>query len=53
MKYGLHFKNLHKICPENDTVAKYIDVDSSHSFCGIEDETLIHLFVLHIGIIFI
>jgi len=28
----------------NDTVAKYMDVDSSCSFCGNEDETLIHLF---------
>jgi hypothetical protein len=40
----IHFKILHKIYPVNDTLAKYTDVDNSCSFCGIEDETLIHLF---------
>jgi len=40
----VNFKILHKIYPVNDTVAKYMDVDSSCSFCGNEDETLIHLF---------
>jgi len=35
----VHFKILH-----NDTVTKYMDVDSSCTFCGNEDETLIHLF---------
>lgn len=40
----VHFKILHKIYPVNDTVAKYMNVDNSCSFCGNEDETLIHLF---------
>lgn len=40
----VHFKILHKIYPVNATVSKYIDISSTCSFCGDEDETLIHLF---------
>ncbi len=35
---------LHKIYPVNATVSKYIDISSTCSFCGDEDETLVHLF---------
>ncbi len=40
----VHFKILHKIYPVNATVSKYIDISSTCSFCGDEDETLVHLF---------
>jgi len=40
----VHCEILHNIYPENDTVAKYMDVDGSCSFCVNKDATLIHLF---------
>lgn len=40
----VHFKILHTIYPVNSIISKYVDVDSSCSFCGRADETFIHLF---------
>ncbi|XP_051733560.1 uncharacterized protein LOC127503598 [Ctenopharyngodon idella] len=40
----VHFKILHKIYLVNSTISKYVDIPSTCSFCGHEDETLIHLF---------
>lgn len=40
----VNFKILHKMYPVNDTVVKYMDVESSCSFYGNKDETRIHLF---------
>lgn len=40
----VHFKILHKIYPVNLYIAKFLDIDSTCTFCGLVDETLTHLF---------
>ncbi len=39
-----HLKILHNIYPANFNVSKYLDIDSSCSFCKQAEETLVHLF---------
>ncbi len=39
-----HFTILHKIYPVNLNVSKYLDIDSSCSFCKQAEESLEHLF---------
>lgn len=42
----IHFKILHKVCPVYSFMSKYVDIPSNCTFCGKDNETLIHLFCM-------